>query len=146
MKIFNSTKASILLVAVIVLTTTQCYMSPITAPGQIKGSEAKKKLISAAQEADILYLSWLTANWCGIAGSASCNSLRASLAYDLAVNTIVIPAIAGINPDVTYKNSTVDECADTIRTLGYLIGSWASTATCNVEQTQTIQLGPIGIL
>ena len=152
MKKFISIKSTFVLVPVLALAMTQCYLSPVAGPGQITGTAAKKQISDAAQDAAIIRYALASSKaraicggnpvcisyWTAYYGSAGFTSIL--------LDGIVVPVLAGIADDRTYKKDSVDQCSNSIRTAGMVIDSWLLGITCNVQQSQTIQIGPIGIL
>lgn len=121
----------------ILSTTTNCEQFGLFGQSGIKGSEAKKRILDAAN-----YTTFLSAAL--ISGRVSSGVLGQAVILTIVIDGIVVPSLAGVSDSKNYKVESVDDCVSKIKSTGIILGNWIGAITCDLKTSPSvIEIGPI---
>ncbi len=117
-----------------ILTIGFSFCNGIPGIDTIKGTEAKEKILKAANSIDRLSLTL-------VFGPSPIIQTIVN-----AVNTIAVPAVQSISPSKYYDKKSVEDCASKINSIqGLILGGASAQISCNVKEASFIDIGPINI-
>ncbi len=118
----------------IIITLTLPYCNAFPGLDTISGTDAKKKILNAANSIDRISLGIVTGSYV----STSLVNL---------INTILVPAIISINNVKYYDKESVEDCVNKINSItGLILGGATTLPLCDIKEASFIDIGPLNII
>lgn len=131
-------KISLILILVVsMFATNNCEQFGFLGQSGIKGSEAKKRILDAANYSTILTVALF-------GRGLSSSTLGQVVILSIVIDGVVVPSLAGVSDSKNYKVETVDDCVSKIKSVGLILGNWIGAITCDLKTSPSVvEIGPI---